>query len=139
MTGKRPYESPNDDDGAKRQRALDGSPMPVSEAESKKAATAAKIAALKAKMAAKKPQAQAQAAQSPSPAPAAPLDDVAAKKAETQRKIDEFKAKMAAKQQQATAPPREMSEQERWRAEAVAKAAELAKSRNATTTPTKAK
>lgn len=135
MTGKRPHESPEDDDGAKRQRAADGSPMPVSEAESKKAATAAKIAALKAKMAAKKPGSLPSA---PSPTPAAPVDDVAAKKAETQRKIDEFKAKMAAKQQQAAAPPRETTEQERWRAEAVAKAAELAKSRNKPSTPTPA-
>jgi U4/U6 small nuclear ribonucleoprotein PRP3 len=68
------------------------------------------------------------------------MDDVAAKKAETQRKINEFKAKMAAKQQQAAAPPppQEMSEKERWRAEAIAKAAELAKSRHTTATPTPA-
>lgn len=135
MTGKRPHESPDADDGAKRQRAADGSPVPVSEAD-KKAATAAKIAALKAKMAAKKPQAAAAAA-TPPPPPATPVDDVARKKAETQRRIEEFKAKMAAKQQ-APPPRQEMSEQERWRAEAVAKAAELAKSRNKSATPTPA-
>lgn len=147
MTGKRPYDTNGEGSDLKRQRAEDGSPRPAAQhdLERKKQETAARMAAIKAKMAASKASA---GGVTPPPAPPAPPpaqasqssasangDDAAAKRAEAQRKIAEIKARMAAKNgtgaspaNGAAAPPPPPTRQEPdWRAEARARAAEIAK------------
>ncbi|SMR56571.1 unnamed protein product [Zymoseptoria tritici ST99CH_3D1] len=151
MNGKRPHETNGDDGDAKRQRALDGSPLPVksaehemSELDRKKATTQAKIAAMKQALAAKKAGADAAAAPPPPPPPA---NDVDAQKARAAQKIQELKAKLAAKKLENGAspvngsfasppPPPQQSEQALRIAEARAKAAELAGKRGPSAAPT---
>ncbi|KAI6871009.1 Rft-1-domain-containing protein, partial [Hortaea werneckii] len=117
-SNKRPLPSDGDDSDSKRIRSNDGSPAPpppangpgVSDLERKKQDAAARMAAVKAKLAASKPNGStaspappAMAAPTPPPPPpaapaAAPLsNDVEARKADAARKIAEMKAKMAAK------------------------------------------
>lgn len=111
MSGKRPHDEAAYDGDAKRVRSNNGSPAPPqTDVERKKAEAMAKIAAMKAKMAAGRsngaPSAPAQAhlprqapasAAAPSPPPTASgIDEVAAKKAATMRKLEEAKARIAA-------------------------------------------
>ncbi|KAI5363931.1 Putative U4/U6 small nuclear ribonucleoprotein Prp3 [Septoria linicola] len=138
MTGKRPYESNGEGSDVKRQRAGDGSPLPVrqheggeSELERKKRETAEKMAALKARIAANKPNGGASAL--PAAAPATPVDDQAAKKAEVAAKIAAMKAKMAAKKPTpvngfAAAPPpqEEQAETPSWLLDARKRAQDIA-------------
>ncbi|KAI7684039.1 oligosaccharide translocation protein RFT1, partial [Hortaea werneckii] len=130
-SNKRPLHSDGDDSDSKRIRSNDGSPAPpppangagMSDLERKKQDAAARMAAVKAKLAASKPNGNtaspvppAMAAATPPPPPPAapaaapPSNDVEARKAEAARKIAEMKAKMAAKrgggdQQPGSTPP----------------------------------
>lgn len=161
MNGKRPHDTsiPNSGEGSdvKRQRARDGSPLPVrhavegeTELERKKRETAAKMAAIKAKIAASRPGgggggglsavpvAGAAAAASSSAAATAPANDQAAKKAEVAAKIAAMKAKMAAKKSTpangaaAASPAREEApEASSWLLDARRRAEEIAAARTA--------
>lgn len=135
----------NDNSDTKRIRSNDGSPAPApngdstmqSEAERKKAEAIARMAAVKARLAASKTNAV--------PPPPPPADDMEAKKAEAARRIAEVKARMAAKKAQtstaspstttpktATPPPQQqqaMTDVQQRIAEARARAAEIAKQR----------
>ncbi|KXT03168.1 hypothetical protein AC579_4967 [Pseudocercospora musae] len=130
MTGKRPHEANGADGDAKRQRMGE-----ETELERKKRETAEKMAALKAKIAANRPNgggpAPAAMPMRAPPPPAAPADDQAAKQAEAKRKIAELKAKMAVKSGGASTAPapqsQQMTEQQRQMAEARARAAEIAR------------
>ncbi|CAK1367215.1 U4/U5/U6 small nuclear ribonucleoprotein prp3 [Cercospora beticola] len=147
MTGKRPHETNGEGSDVKRQRAGDGSPLPVrqldgeSDLERRKRETAEKIAAMKARIAANKPNGGASAPPAPAPAAAPPAsaDDQAAKKAEVAAKIAAMKAKMAAKKPTpvngAAAPPppaqKEPKESAPWMQEARRRAEGIAASRRA--------
>ncbi|KAK5114483.1 hypothetical protein LTR62_002418 [Meristemomyces frigidus] len=161
-TGKRPLPSGIGDDGdhdndAKRMRSNNGSPAPapsnngLSEMERKKQEAAARMAAVKAKLAGLKAPNGASAVPSPSPlagiptrplptpAPAAKAtDDVEAKKADAARRIAEMKAKMAAKRGQAAASSERgqtaaLSEREQRIAEARERARQIAARQTAPT------
>ncbi|KAK5124425.1 hypothetical protein LTR85_001642 [Meristemomyces frigidus] len=145
-TGKRPLPAGSDDSDSKRIRSNNGSPAPapptngLTEMERKKQEAAARMAAVKAKLAASRPN----GATGVPPVPAAPApppaNDLEAKKAEAQRKIAEMKAKMAAQRAGAaaspaqtspsTAPPAQNDVQQRI-AEARARAAQIASQRTA--------
>lgn len=165
MTGKRPHDPLDADGDAKRVRSIDGSPVPaskppntngVSDVERKKQEVAARLAAMKAKMAANKPNRQSEvpvpllrqveSASTPSgPARTGPAD-TDAKRADAMRKIAEVKARMEAQRNKAAGspiggavatppPPQEQqtkapSDVQIRIAEARAKAAELARQRN---------
>ncbi|KAI6808237.1 Rft-1-domain-containing protein [Hortaea werneckii] len=148
----RPLPSDGDDSDSKRIRSNDGSPAPpppangasMSDLERKKQDAAARMAAVKAKLAASKPNGSTAspappamaAATPPTPPPAAPAaappsNDVEARKAEAARKIAEMKAKMAAKrgggdQQPGSTPTPPMSESQQRVAEAKARAQQIA-------------
>ncbi|TKA83131.1 hypothetical protein B0A55_00897 [Friedmanniomyces simplex] len=144
--GKRPLPPGSDENDPKRIRSNNGSPAPappaangMSEMERKKQEAAARMAAVKAKLAASRAPAQAAAsstpvATAPPPPAAAPANDVEAKKLEAQRKIAEMKAKMAAKRaptsgspaQVSTATPPPPSDREQRIAEARARAQQIA-------------
>lgn len=153
MTGKRPYAEANGDGGdgdLKRQRAGDGSPLPVrhqqgeTELERKKRETAEKIAAMKAKMAAKNAGGSGAFLPPNTVTPLPPLpaanDQVAAKRAEVAAKIAAMKAKMAGNKPSpvngaAAAPPPpphtpSQPEQSSWLLEAKRRAQEIAAQRN---------
>ncbi|KAK3669227.1 U4/U5/U6 small nuclear ribonucleoprotein prp3 [Recurvomyces mirabilis] len=157
-TGKRPLPLDADDNDAKRIRSNNGSPAPapapppppppssttttngMSEMERKKQEAAARMAAVKAKLAGLKPNGASAAAPPPvsaSPAPGPPpppINDVEARRAEAARKIAEMKAKFAAKKAQTASPaqvstpppPAEPSERERRIAEARERAKKIA-------------
>ncbi|RMY26932.1 hypothetical protein D0866_10509 [Hortaea werneckii] len=152
-SNKRPLPSDGDDSDSKRIRSNDGSPAPpppangagMSDLERKKQDAAARMAAVKAKLAASKPSGStaspappAMAAATPPPPPPAapaaapPSNDVEARKAEAARKIAEMKAKMAAKrgggdqQPGGTPTPPPMSESQQRVAEAKARAQQIA-------------
>ncbi|EMC95685.1 hypothetical protein BAUCODRAFT_34450 [Baudoinia panamericana UAMH 10762] len=113
--GKRPLPPDDDEhDAHKRIRSNNGSPAPapaavngVSDMERRKQEAAARMAAVKAKLAASRPNGAASPAQT-RPA-AAPADDIEAKKAAAAKKIAEMKARMAAQRQGATASPAPVS------------------------------
>ncbi|KAK3071161.1 U4/U5/U6 small nuclear ribonucleoprotein prp3 [Teratosphaeriaceae sp. CCFEE 6253] len=156
--GKRPLPPGSDDHDAKRIRSNNGSPAPapapaaangVSEMERKKQEAAARMAAVKAKLAASRNASQAVPANDPTaaapppprPAAAAPANDVDAKRLEAKRKIDEMKAKMAAKRigssgSSTPAAPAPPSEREQRIAEARARAQQIAARTTATAAPT---
>ncbi|RMY71523.1 hypothetical protein D0863_05098 [Hortaea werneckii] len=152
-SNKRPLPPDGDDSDSKRIRSNDGSPAPpppangagMSDLERKKQDAAARMAAVKAKLAASKPSGStaspappAMAAATPPPPPPAapaaapPSNDVEARKAEAARKIAEMKAKMAAKrgggdqQPGGTPTPPPMSESQQRVAEAKARAQQIA-------------
>ncbi|KAK4574250.1 U4/U5/U6 small nuclear ribonucleoprotein prp3 [Recurvomyces mirabilis] len=155
-TGKRPLPLDADDNDAKRIRSNNGSPAPapapppppsstttngMSEMERKKQEAAARMAAVKAKLAGLKPNGSSAAAPPPvstasaTPGPPPPpTNDVEARKAEAARKIAEMKAKFAAKKAQTASPaqvstpppPAEPSERERRIAEARERAKKIA-------------
>jgi U4/U6 small nuclear ribonucleoprotein PRP3 len=119
----------------------------MSEIERKKAETAAKIAALKQRMAAKKANDEAAATPPPPPPPSNGISEIDAQKARAAQKIAELKAKVAAKRAEtggspangsfASPPPHpQQSEQARQIAEARAKAQELAGKRGPRPAPT---
>jgi U4/U6 small nuclear ribonucleoprotein PRP3 len=151
-TGKRALPHDADDNDAKRIRSNNGSPAPappqangMSELERKKQEAAARMAAVKAKLAASRPNgASATAAAPPLPPPvaipqppapsAAPGNDVEAKKAAAAARIAEMKAKMAARQGKPASPahastspgPPALSEREQRIAEARERAKAIA-------------
>ncbi|KAK4545067.1 hypothetical protein LTR36_003618 [Oleoguttula mirabilis] len=146
-TGKRPLPPGSDDSDPKRIRSHNGSPAPappangLSEMERKKQEATARMAAVKAKLAASRPNGVSGKPPVPAPpAPTTPANDLEAKKADAQRKIAEMKAKMAAQRagggggraaaspaqaSSSTAPPPQSDVQQRI-AEARARAAQIA-------------
>lgn len=114
MTGKRSHLGDEGDSDSKRVRSNNGSPAPpaqqngVSDAERKKQEAQARMAAIKARLAANKPNGNASAA-SPIPAPSV-QDEIASKKAEAEAKMSHVKPRLAAARGQtngatATPPP----------------------------------
>ena len=154
MTGKRPHEPDGASGDAKRIRSNNGSPAPPprpapngeSEMERKKREAAERMAAVKARLAASKPNGASAIPATSSPAPVANgTVDMEAKKAEAQRRIAEMKERMAVQRGQggggrtaspvngAGAPPQQsqqQSEREARIAEARARAAGLSRQRN---------
>ncbi|KAK0253149.1 U4/U5/U6 small nuclear ribonucleoprotein prp3 [Friedmanniomyces endolithicus] len=144
--GKRPLPPGSDENDSKRIRSNNGSPAPalpaangISEMERKKQEAAARMAAVKAKLAASRAPAQAATSRppvsaAPTPPAATPVNTVEAKKLEAQRKIAEMKAKMATKRlpvigspaSTSTAPPAPPSDREQRIAEARARAQQIA-------------
>ena len=139
MTGKRPYPPGGEEGDAKRIRSNDGSPAaPVSngasEAERKKSDLAAKMAAVKAKLAVAKTNGAPEATPPAPVASAASNEEI--KRAKDLKKIADMKAKIAAQRQSAVngavaaqPPPQPPSESQKRMIEVRAKAAELANKR----------
>lgn len=147
-TGKRPLPPGGDDSDSKRIRSHNGSPAPapqtngLSDLERKKQETAAKIAAMKAKLAAARPNGAGPPGTPPPPPPTAapappPADSVEEKRAQAALKIAAMKAKMAAQragggaaasptQASPLAAPPAQTDAQRRIAEARAKAAQIA-------------
>ena len=168
MTGKRPHEPDGSGADTKRIRSNNGSPAPVSNAagqvggeseiERKKREAAERMAAVRARLAASKPNGPTPAAATgPGGQAAAPptangggagtQSDTEAKRMEAQRKIAEMKARMAAQRDQqqggtagrgstespvngGTGVPPPQSDREARIAEARRRAAELSKQKN---------